>query len=243
MFTNLTFFWRILLITLLLGSGLTIFWGSIYVKDDQAALQKRFIKDMNVRARASRIRLDNYVKLHHYSAELFVTQKRFVNYLDKTKPSQKGHELLNHESTPPWFPDRSIQRSYIKSHHFLLLDSAGLVRERYSRGGKEIPEQLNERIEHQNTILLPTESWFTKLDTGLFLITSQSLIKTGNPLWNRLLLVTEIDDEFIFASQGLLAVADLFALIDNETQAVMVSSDVELVPIESKIESLEKTIL
>ncbi|MBF0357043.1 MAG: HAMP domain-containing histidine kinase [Magnetococcales bacterium] len=213
------------------------------MKDDQEALQKRFIKEMNVRARASRIRLDNYVKLHHYSAELFVTQKRFVNYLNKTDPSQSPGNLLNHNSTPPWFPDRSIQRTYIKSHHFLLLDSAGLIREKYSRRGKSIPEQLNERIKHHNTILMPTESWFAKLDTGLFLITSQSLKKAGNPFWNRLLLVTEVDDEFIFASQGLLATDDLFALIDNETQTVMVSSDIELIPVESKIESLQKNYL
>jgi signal transduction histidine kinase len=242
-FINLPFIWRIFLITLLLGSGLTIFWGSVNVKGDHEALKKQFLDEMNVRARTSRIRLDNYVKLHHYSAELFIIQKRFLAYLEDTKPLKNGVESLVHKKTPPWFPDRSIQRTFIKSHHFLLLDSTGLVRESYSRRGREIPQELKQRIKQQNTLMLPTESWFIKLQNSLYLITSQSLEKGGNSAWSRLLLATELDDEFIHASQGLLETADLFALLDNETQKVIVSSDLEFIPVGSSVEVLEKEYL
>ncbi|MBF0444747.1 MAG: HAMP domain-containing histidine kinase [Magnetococcales bacterium] len=239
MFINLPFIWRIFLITLLLGSGLTIFWGVVYVKGDHEALEKQFLDDMNVRARTSRIRLDNYVKLHHYSAELFVIQKRFLTYLENNQPLMDGQETFIHEETPTWFPDRSVQRTFIKSHHFLLLDSVGVVRESYSRRGRELPHELLQRIKQQNTLMLPTESWFIKLQNSLFLITSQSLEKGDNPAWSRLLLATEVNDEFIHASQGLLETTDLFALLDNETQKVIVSSDLELIPVGSLVKTLE----
>ncbi|MBF0193802.1 MAG: HAMP domain-containing histidine kinase [Magnetococcales bacterium] len=243
MFINLPFIWRILLITLLIGSGLTIFWGSVHVKDDHAALKKQFLDDMNVRARTSRIRLDNYVKLHHYSAELFVTQKRFLTYLEKTQPLNKDDGILVHKKTPSWFPDRSVQRSFIKSHNFLLLDSAGEVRESYSRRGREVPPELHLRIKQQNTLLLPTESWFIKLQNSLYLITSQSLEKGGVKAWSRLLLATEVDDEFLHNSQGLLETIDLFALINNDTQSVMVSSDLDTIPLGVSIEALKEEYL
>ncbi|MBF0379768.1 MAG: HAMP domain-containing histidine kinase [Magnetococcales bacterium] len=243
MFINLPFFWRIILITLLLGSGLTTFWSSVHVKGDHDELEKQFLDDMNNRARASRIRLDNYVKQHHYSAELFIIQKRFLNYLENNQPITDGDRILNHKNTPSWFPDRSVQRIYIKSHHFLLLDSAGDVRESYSRRGKIIPHELIVRIKQHSTMMLPTESWFIKQDESLFLITSQSLEKGGNPLWQRLLLITEVDDEFIQASQGLLEITDLFALLDNETQKVIVSSDLEYITIGSSITELRKDYL
>ncbi len=226
-----------MLVSLVMGGILTVFWGRVYVRDVNDTLRERFFKDMYVKAREGRIRIDNYVKLHHYSAELFLTQKKFLDYLELNSPAT-GDKILRHASTPPWFPDRSIQRTFVKARHFILTDVNGNVREMFSRSGYVISEALLDRIKLQSALLSAKESWITNLDEGMYFVASQALDKAHNPAWGRLVLATPINDEFILASQGLVQSASLLALIDEDTQDVLVSSDLEVIPQGRNLEAL-----
>ena len=79
---------------LFLGGALTIFWGRVYVEDVRNSISEQFVADMNSRARVGRVRLDNYVKLHHYTAELFITQKKFIDYIRKKFPQMEDEFLI-----------------------------------------------------------------------------------------------------------------------------------------------------
>ena len=236
MFKNLSLTWRVLLVSLLLGSVLTFFLGRAHVRDVHETLQDRFFMGLTVRAREGRIRLDNYVKLHHYSTELFITQKKFIDYLEQVSPDNSTSR--HYHQAPPWFPDRSIQRTFIKAHHFLLLDASATIRESFSRGGSKISSDLQQRIIQQSLLSFSGESWIINMPSGLFLISSQSLKKFGNSAWSQLMMATRIEDEFILASQGLMQSSDLFALVDEKKQAILASGDVELIPVGVSLETL-----
>jgi signal transduction histidine kinase len=242
MFRNIPMTWRVLLVSLVLGGALTFFWGRIYVKDVHETLQEQFFEQMSVRAYEGRIRLDNHVKLHHYSAELFVTQKKFLDYIEQNSPV-KGGIVRRYERSPPWFPDRSIQRSFIKSRYFMLIDADGKIRETFSRGGRDVSSGLKARIVTQSSMLSAEESWIVNLQDGMFLITSQSLAKVKNPAWDRLVLATPIDDEFLLSSQGLVQSSGLLALLDESTQDILVSSDMELISRGVSLENVSKEYL
>ncbi|MBF0621001.1 MAG: response regulator [Magnetococcales bacterium] len=222
--------WHVLPLIILLGTVLGLVWGHVHIQGVSETLRERFFSDLDERANSSRVRLDNYVKYHHYSAELFLSQNRFLNFISNNPPP-KDSSIKFYNRPPPWYPDRSIHRTFIKSHYTVLFDSDNKPREVYSRGGVQITQRLLDYLSRHDLRSVRKESWIKHIGAELYLITGQSLQGKGDRRWERMVLVTPMNDTFLMASQGLLNATDLFGLLDASTGKVIASSDLERIAI------------
>ncbi|MBF0368280.1 MAG: HAMP domain-containing histidine kinase [Magnetococcales bacterium] len=228
---------QLLVLTLVLSALLGGVWGRIHIEGVRESLRENFSGQLIARARDSRIRLDNYVKFHHYAAELFLTQRKFIDYLETHPPPSK---LIQHGRTPAWFPDRSIQRTFIKARHTLLLDQAGNIREMFSRGGKKVPGELLEKLLMHRQLPKGKESRILQLGEVLYLMTLQSISKEVGEEWGWLVLATPMDDRFLLASQGLVSTTGLLGLVDMDTHRILVSGDIEQIPVGTPVDQLDQ---
>ncbi|OGR04291.1 MAG: hypothetical protein A2511_14535 [Deltaproteobacteria bacterium RIFOXYD12_FULL_50_9] len=84
-------------------------------------------------AQESRIRFDNFVIGYSQAAKLIVSQKSFYDYVQQQQWfSRKDQPILKYAEIPPWLPDASVLRKFVRIHYALLLDENGSVRELYN---------------------------------------------------------------------------------------------------------------
>ncbi len=226
---DLRFVLQGVLITFLLGALLGLIWGRFHIRNLHDTLEKDFQTAVERSALESRVRLDNHIKLLHHSGELLISQKNFHAYLAKHQPATDGG-VLHHRRPPPWFPDRSIQRVFLKANYAFLMDDRGTIRETYSRRKNAIPVDLTQEITQTRNIATEDESWITRIDSGLYLLTNQHIPRQSGNRWERVLLVSAIDDSFLLSSQGVTEGENLLAIVDSANQRIIVSSNGEKVP-------------
>ncbi len=190
-----------------------------------------------------RIRFDNYVRAHYQLVKLIITQKSLYDYFRDTLPGSwpEGEENRPKYYTrpPPWFPKISALRSLIKARYFLLLDNEGHVREVYTRSKGGLPEFLMAPTKHLIQLSY-SENFITSIEEGFFLISSDSVRIEETNSTATLLLATPIDDKFLLSSQAHYGYDHLLALVGGAKPHIIVSTNTEIIPPGTTIESLEK---
>lgn len=233
---------KALLLTLILGTALGVIWGRVHIGEVREALREDFTAKLESRALEYRIRLDNFVKFHHHAGGLLLSQKRFHDYLD-AHPVTPGETILVHNTRPPWAPERSIQRTFMKSRFALLLDDRNEVREVYNRRGEGVPEALLTHAMVGKGIASDDESWIIFLEGALYLVSNHFIPHATPTRWKRLIMASPIDDAFLLASQGYTGGNDRVALVDGGTGLVLASGDPEQIPPGTDVSSLGELFL
>lgn len=222
---------KMVVVTILLGICL---WAVMeYIQS--ARLKKIFyvqlIDKLSEQSMEWRIRLDRYIRFHHETAEIIVSQKAFSDYVNSQSWSRANEEVRYHAKPPAWLLSPSILRSLVRPRYAMLLDENGRVREIYSRHDDRIsaPELL-----HPSALWLSKsreQSFVTKIDNLHYVITSEPLHDLHGILQATVMLASPIDEEFLVSAIGILQPGYLMALVDQkEDPTVLISNNHSALP-------------
>lgn len=248
------FLWRLpvtakgLLVTIIVG---IVAWAVIdYFQSRE--LKRIFVSQLEERldreAQEDRIRFDAYVKAHHESVRLLVSQKGFTDYIAKSL-DWKGAGVVFHKELPEWLPKPSVLRSLVHVRYALLLDGKGIVKEIYQGVPDPPPGEL-----HRPTALLRqlshNQAFMTYIGDIPFLVASESLsepVKGAQRTRATLMLASPLDDEFLTSSQrpyhGQIFALTFGLVTDPGLNRVLVSTHPNLVPPGAELKGLEKRYL
>jgi len=194
-----------------------------------AQLKERLAKQ----AMKDRISFDHYVKTHLQSVKLFVSQKRFSDYVEKQNWSSapaEGVQIQYHTRPPGWFPDLSVLRRLANPRYAILLDFRLNVREVY-KSRREMPPLF---LLKPSPLLLAKsngQNFISRIEGVSYIISSKSYFDSRGNMRATLMLASLIDDEFLGASLGGVTSGHIVALITSERDPhIIMSSNVNEVP-------------
>ena len=195
---------------------------------------------LNQEAMESRLGFDRYVKSLQGTARLFVTHKKFSDYMEKQEWSVTDNVQIKYTGrSPAWFPTRSVIRRFTPPRHALLLGPGGRVRETYNSRTEPIPPSLLDPAE----ILIQKsheQVFITKLDEIPYAISNEHYLDPKGEWLATLILATPIDNEFLLASLKYFSENHLVALLSvEENSRVLTSSHLDKLPIGTPVNTLQ----
>lgn len=229
---------KMILLTFLVGVAV---WGVLDFFQTQKLTKILFAQQterLEKQAQESRIRFDNFVTGYSQAAKLIVSQKSFHDYAEQKQWfALKAQPVLKYNEIPPWLPDASVLRKFVRIHYALLLDEKGNVRELYH----SIPSQPPPALLQPDQLLLQLsagQSIMTTIDGLPFVITAESLLNPDKDYQITLMLASPMNDDFLLSSQGSFITQNVIALIAEPDFRVLTSSDPHGVPIGSLLKEL-----
>jgi PAS domain S-box-containing protein len=188
-----------------------------------------------------RVRFDDNVKKFFQSVKLFTAQKRFNDYIEHLENNNWTEDdnvrIKYYKQPPSWFPGRSIIRTFIPAHFFILSDGKKRAREIYIKGGYQLPEFFLEPDSVLNQ-LSQNQSFMTSYNNVPYIIASKNISGPGGELRGILTLACPIDESFIVRSQDIVTNRTLVALITGLDPYIIASNDKKLLPVGAKIDGL-----
>ncbi len=203
-------------------------------------LQEKLIKQ----AEEHRTHLDRYIRYNHQAAKIILSQKVFIDYIDKQSWSNNdSFQIKELNEIPPWFPDPSLLRSFMHVRYILLLDRRGKVREMY----RDWPASLPDSLYNPSSLLRQLsheQSFMTKVDGSPFLLTAESLYDSHMNIRATLMIISPIDDYFLQSSQGDEGIfGNIITLISGEDNKIVASSNTDLLPVGTNVDSTKDSYL
>ncbi len=196
-------------------------------------LQKRF----SIQAQEHRTLFDRYVKIHSQAAKLVAHSNNIYNYIlaQKWQPQDTGKTIL-HTDTPSWMPNLSVLRKFVLPRYTFILDNQNRVRELYYWNGIYPP---NEILKPDSLLLQLSEnqSYLTSLNGKPYLFTTEPVIAYGKKIGS-LAMASPIDSDFMLESQILSISKYTVALLAEDEETILVSSDPKMVPEGIKVSDL-----
>ncbi len=195
------------------------------------------------KAEKDRLSLDHYIKTHHQSVRMFVRLQNFGDYVKKQKWSAEVPNALiqikYYRRSPPWFPRRSILRTFAQPRYALLLDPQARVREVYQRRREPPPRSL---LQPPPILLAKShgQSYMTEVEGVPYVVTSEAFLDSGGRRQAILMLASPIDDEFLNAAIRLRPGQTVALLIPGENPRILTSSNLEDIPVDTPLETVKQ---
>lgn len=220
-----------------------------YISDtyQTKALENIFLEKLAARfslqAQEHRTRFDRHIKVYSQAAKLLVRSKSIHDYA-KNYLSFSGKEnepIIFYQDAPKWMPDHSVLRKFVLPRYTLLLDKSNNTREVYYWNQQKPPGELL----HLSPLLLRlsnNQSYLTTLAGKPYLITSEPIVD-NNLRIATLILASPIDSEFLNESQAPSTSKYTVALLSEDEETIIVSSDPEMVPDGTKVSTLKNVYL
>ncbi|MCK5091585.1 MAG: EAL domain-containing protein [Gammaproteobacteria bacterium] len=203
----------------------------------RAQLVGRFARQ----AEDERTAFDQYIKAHHQAVKLISNSSRLQNFVNSNEEFLDNNEDIKFHTRPPeWLPKMSSLRSMVQPRYILLFNKEKELREIYT-GYDKIP---SEEILRPSEILLQLsyhQSYLTMIGDKPFLITSEFIGGSGDNNSNRkaiLMMAAPIDNSFLIASQGVRGDVSIIALLTEDRQQILESSQHDLIPVGESLEVL-----
>jgi len=189
-------------------------------------LQNRF----SIQAQEHRTLFDRYVKTHSQAAKLLVSSQSLYHYVrdQQWHTSSYNGKIIYHEDSPRWLPNISALRKFVLPRYIFILDTQDHTRELYYWNGIIPPEAVLK----PDALLLQlsdNQSYLTTLDKKPYLFTSEPIMYHGKKV-GTLVLASPIDSDFLLESQILSISKYTIALLTEDEQTILVSSDPKMVP-------------
>ncbi len=206
-------------------------WG-ILDQYQTVKLRRLFNEQLNSNLQAQAIEdrayFNTYIRSFGMAGRIIVSQKRINNYLITPQWLKPKQELVTHQRSSPWLPRTSILRSLPFTQYFLLLNQEGAVREIC----KTIPGELPGPLMAPNNLLRQlshNQTYLTKVNQYPYLITSETMHNDAGGLVATLMLVTPLDNEFLYQSLHATRRNSLVAFVDNNSGAIIASNKPEII--------------
>lgn len=199
----------------------------------QKKLQERF----SLQAQEHRTLFDRYVKIHNQAAKLIARTDALYHYMHNKKWSEATRvKPVLHETPPEWLPSISALRKFVIPRYTLITDTNNRVREIYYWNGVSPPEFIL-KPDQLLIQLSENQSYLTMLEGKPYLFTTEQVMAYGKKMGN-LIMASPIDSEFMMESQILSISKYTVALLAEDEQTILVSSDPDMVPEGIKVSDL-----
>jgi two-component system, LuxR family, sensor kinase FixL len=232
------FFYRLLrrvpmpVISILVGlaAGSAV-WGvldHIQTRAIKKITDKELQAQLDLRARESLIRFDQYVTNYVATVRLLANHRSLAEYLEPLFwfSGEEFEPVVYRKFQPAWLTDFIEENALSPPSHVLLVDTRGRIREMYQSGSTELPRELSERIGGQFPNAGKVQAVLTRLDDRPYLLVSDAAEDTGGHRMGSLIVVVPINGEFLAASQrGLSSGRAAVALLDADEHRILASID------------------
>lgn len=224
---GLTF--KMLIITAMLGVAVWLISDNYQTRALKQIFNEKLAERFGIEAQEHRTRFDRQVKIYSQTAKLLAGTHQLHDHLDQPAwRDAAGSPLVHHEDTPAWMPAHSILRQFVMPRYAILLDETGTARELFN-WDRSVPSTLLLPPSPLLLALSVNQSYLTMLDSEPYLVTSEPVHIRGRHAAT-LLLATPLDSEFLRESQSLATTRHTVALLSEDAQTILVSSDPDKVP-------------
>lgn len=220
--TSLTL--KMSLVTIAAGVLIWFMFDMVQTRRLGNLFQDHLNRNLERQATQDRISFDMYVKAHLHSTKLFVSQKRFSDYIERQQWMKDSDVTVKkHQRPPAWFPQMSILRTFARPRIVMLLDSQGGLRELYHDKNDHLPLSLHKPSQ---SIIFKSrgQNFIAELDKATYLITSEGYVDSSGKERAVLMLASPIDDVFLSAATGDLSEGHVTALLSSEKNPRIISS-------------------
>ncbi|MDH5178606.1 MAG: EAL domain-containing protein [Gammaproteobacteria bacterium] len=229
---------KMLIYTAILGVAVWLVSDRYQTATLKSIFHAKLATRFSLQAQEHRTLFDRHVKVYSQLAKLLVRSNSLYHYVEEQKwpATERNPRVKFHQNTPVWMPNHSMLRKFALPRYALLLDTQQQTREVYSWSGIHPPDE----VMHPERILLQlseNQSYLTTLAGRPYLITSEPVIAYKKKI-GTLVLLSPIDSEFMLESQVLSTSKYTVALLAEDEQTILVSSDPKMVPEGIKVSQL-----
>lgn len=228
---------KMLIYTATIGLAVWFISDSYQTRTLQEIFNEKLQKRFSLQAQEHRTLFDRYVKIHSQAAKLLANSDGLYHYILAQKwQTQFSGKVKFHEDTPPWMPNLATLRKFVLPRYTFILDTQNRVRELYFWNGKHPPADV---LNPEPLLLQLSEnqSYLTTLDGRPYLFTSEPVIAYGKRV-GTLSMASPIDSDFLLESQVLSVSKYTVALLAEDEETILVSSDPKMVPEGLKVSKL-----
>ena len=200
---------------------------------------------LDQQARESLIRFDEYRRSFTYFARLLATHRRMADYLDPIIWGRRAPGIIQYNAgnPPPWLPDDLSWQGGVSPRHFLLVDSAGAIREQYSPGGETLPTALLGDPKNYLTNGRRRAS-VTLMSETPWLIVSEGTEDTARTPMGSVVIMLPLDHAFLAASQQFVkSTNNVVAIIDPDAKRILSSSSKDSVKVGESLDRVRRSFL
>ncbi len=234
---------KMVVITVIVAGGMWAVFDVVQTKSLKTILLSQLNERLAKQAMEDRLNFDRYVKAHLHSINLFISQNKFSEYIEKQNWDKRGRvEIEVYKRPPGWFPKSSVMRTFIHPRFAMLMDYRGNLREvYYGRQEEALPEFLIKPSEH---LLLNSngQNYVTNFKGKPYLVASERYIGPHGKAEAILMLVSPIDD--IFLTKAIVSSSSIAALLTTEEHPrILTSSNLTEIPVNTPMEEIKKRYL
>ncbi|MFO7603590.1 MAG: EAL domain-containing protein [Gammaproteobacteria bacterium] len=220
---------KMVILTAMLGVVVWLISDQYQTRTLKKLFNDKLAERFSTEAQEHRTRFDRQVKIYSQAAKLLAGTQQLHAYLKQPAWRNTAERpLAYHEDSPDWMPPHSTLRQFVMPRYAILLDATGAAREVYN-WDRSTPSAL---LLSPAPILLAlslNQSYLTQLGAEPYLVTTEQVQVDGRHTAT-LLLATPIDSEFLRASQALSTTRHTVALLSEDAETIVVSSDPVAVP-------------
>ncbi|MBE0509456.1 MAG: EAL domain-containing protein [Gammaproteobacteria bacterium] len=215
---------KMLIFTALLGAVLWMVSDNYQTRTLTHLFHEKLAERFSNEAQEHRTLFDRQIKIYSQAAKILVSSQMLHDYLQQTTWVEPSLATIHyHHRAPAWMPNHSILRQFVMPRYTLLLDSQGRVREVYNWDRTQpATELLSPSV--MLLALSVNQSYLTKLNDGPYLVSSEPVLIDGEQVAT-LMLASPLDSQFLRDSQTLSTTRHTVALLSEESDTIIVSSD------------------
>ena len=220
---------KMLILTAMLGMAVWLISDSYQTRALKQIFNEKLAERFGIEAQEHRTRFDRQVKIYSQMAKLLAGTHQLHAHLSQVawRDAANGPPV-HHEDTPPWMPVHSILRQFVMPRYAILLDATGTARELFNWDRTQPPAPLLA----PSPLLLAlsvNQSYLTMLAEKPYLVSAEPVRIRGRHVAT-LLVATPLDSEFLRESQSLATTRHTVALLSEDAETILVSSDPDKVP-------------
>lgn len=234
---------KMLILIATLGMAVWVISDTYQTKTLENIFLEKLAARFSLQAQEHRTRFDRHIKAYSQAAKLLVRSKSIHDYTvaHTTQWSNSKHSIIYYQDAPKWMPDHSILRKFILPRYTLLLDQRNVTKEVYYWNQQSPPKELVQ-LSSLLLRLSNNQSYLTTLAGIPYLITSEPILESGKRIAT-LVLGSPIDSAFLNESQEPTTSKHTVALLSEDEETILVSSDPTIVPTGTKVSSLKNVYL
>lgn len=220
---------KMLILTALLGMAVWLISDSYQTRTLKEIFNEKLADRFGIEAQEHRTRFDRQVKIYSQTAKLLAGTHQLHEHLGQAAWREAASSpLVHHEDTPPWMPAHSILRQFVMPRYTILLDATGTPRELFN-WDRTLPPDALLTPSPLLLALSDNQSYLTILAAEPYLVSAERVRIRGRHVAT-LLVATPLDSEFLRESQSLATTAHTVALLAEDAETILVSSDPDKVP-------------
>ena len=217
-----------ILIGLIAGLAVWVVLDQVQSKAVERIFGRELSMRLDLRARESLIRFDQYMTNYAATTRLLANHRRLAQYLEPLFwfPGEVVDPVVYAGFRPFWLPDVFGRNALQAPSHVLLVDTRGLVREIYQAGEEPLPEELTGNLGQWLGDLDEARSILARFDDQPYLVVSDRVEDTSGYTMGSLVVLVPVDAAFLAASEGgFSADRSAVALIDADEQRILASNE------------------